>query len=286
MRLSLSTYLALTKPRIWSMVLVTAATGFFLAAGQTREWLTLWYTLFGTAFASAGSAVLNNYLEREIDAKMDRTRGRALPAGKISPSRALAFGTFLVLVGVFILLWKVNLLTSFLVLLAAFLYVLIYTPMKRHSWLNTSVGAIPGAIPPLAGWAAATGRLEPTSWILFAVLFAWQHPHFYAIAWMFKEDYERGGLKMLPGIDATGKRTFRHVLFYLALLLVTSLLPTLVGVTGWFYAFGALVLGLGFLAVGVSLARSGSTLEARRLLKASVLYLPLWLIFVVLDTAI
>ena len=286
MHATASIYLTLTKPRIWSMVLVTTATGYFIGAGGALSGLTLCLTLLGTALASGGSAVLNNFLEREIDAKMERTRLRALPTGQIAPNQALAYGAILVLSGVFLLLWKVNLLTSFLVLLAAFLYVLVYTPMKRHTWLNTSVGAIPGAIPPLAGWAAATGTLEPAAWILFVVLFAWQHPHFYAIAWMFKDDYERGGLKMLPVIDQTGQRTFRHVLFYLGLLLVTSLLPSFIGVSGWFYAVGALVLGLGFFSAGISLARSGSTLDARRLLKASVLYLPLWLVFVVLDTAI
>jgi protoheme IX farnesyltransferase len=168
--------------------------------------------------------------------------------------------------------------------LAAFLYVLVYTPMKRLTWLNTSVGAIPGAIPPLAGWAAATGHLEPRAWILFAMLFIWQHPHFYAIAWMYRDDYRRAGFKMLPPNDPKGARAFRHILIYCALLLIVSLQPTSTGLTGSFYIWGAGALGFVFGLFGWNLALSGAVNDARRMVKASVAYLPLWLVLTIVDT--
>src|SRR5215470_2813459 len=202
-------YFELTKPRILVMVLVTTALGFLLGSADHGSFALLLLTLLGVGAATGGAAVLNNYLERDFDAKMARTRGRALPAGLIEPSRALSFGVGLVLTGVLLLTVTVNLLNGFLVLLAAFLYVLVYTPLKRVTWLSTTFGAIPGAIPPMAGWAAATGRLDPGAWALFAILFAWQHPHFFAIAWMFREDYRSAGFKILPAIEPTGLRTVR-----------------------------------------------------------------------------
>ena len=227
--------------------------------------------------------MLNNYLERHTDAKMSRTRGRALPAGLIEPARALIGGVGLVLSGVLLLVWAVNLLTGFLVLLAAFLYVLVYTPLKRVTWLNTTFGAIPGAIPPMAGWVAATGRIDPGAWVLFAILFAWQHPHFFAIAWMFRDDYRAAGFKMLPVVEPTGKRTFRQTLGFSVLLIGVSLLPTVIGIAGWFYFYGALLIGLGVLVVAVGFARKHGMVDARRLLKATVLYLPLLLLLIFLD---
>src|SRR6267378_6942620 len=212
-------YLELAKPRILLMVLVTTSLGFFLGTRGIDSVLQLCLTLFGVGCATAGAAMLNNYLERDLDAKMVRTRGRALPAGLIEPHRVLTLGVGLVLCGVLLLAWRVNLLTGFMVLLAGFLYVLVYTPLKRITWLNTSFGAIPGAIPPMAGWAAATGQLDPGAWALFAILFAWQHPHFFAIAWMFRDDYRAAGFKMLPVIEPTGLRTVRlAVAFSLVLL--------------------------------------------------------------------
>src|SRR5262245_49094171 len=221
----LSPYLELAKPRIVLMVLVTAALGFFLAGGGLRHLLTFLYTLLGVGGATCGSAILNNYLERDSDAKMARTRGRALPAGIIEPHVALAAGLSLVLFGVLLLVCAVNLLTAFLVLLAAFLYVLVYTPLKRLTWLNTSFGAIPGAIPPMAGWAAVTGTIDMGAWVLFLILFAWQHPHFFAIAWLFRDDYRSGGLKMLPVVEPGGHRMFRQPIIFSILLLCFSLLP-------------------------------------------------------------
>ena len=277
----LRAYIELTKPRIVTMVLVTTALGFFL--GGHAPWPVLLATLVGVGLATSGAAALNNYLDRDVDSKMVRTRDRALPAGLVSPAQALAVGVSLVLVGVLALVWAVNLLTGFLVLLAAFLYVLVYTPMKRVSVFNTTVGAIPGAIPPLCGWAAASGRLDTGAWVLFAILFVWQHPHFYSIAWMFKDDYRNAGLKMLPVVDPSGARTTRHTLAYAAALIVVSLLPSFVGMTGNAYLFGSLALSVALLVVGVAFCRARRFVDARRLLKASVVYLPLLVALMIFD---
>jgi len=276
-------YWELAKLRILSMVLVTTALGFLLGAHGVDSVLRFCLTLFGVGCATAGAAMLNNYLERDLDAKMVRTRGRALPAGLIEPHRVLTLGVGLVLCSVLLLAWKVNLLTGFMVLLAGFLYVLVYTPLKRITWLNTSFGAIPGAIPPMAGWVAATGRLDPGAWVLFAILFAWQHPHFYAIAWIFREDYRAAGFKMLPVVDPTGKRMFRQTILFSILLLAVSLLPTFVGVTGRPYLCGALLSGVLMLAVALRFTRERELADARRLLRATILYLPTLLLLITLD---
>ena len=282
----LSAYIELAKPRILAMVLVTTTIGYFLAAKGIHPLATLALTLAGVGCATGGAAALNNYLEREADGRMVRTRHRALPAGLVQPSSALAYGISLTLAGLFVLVWTVNLLTGFLVLLAAFLYVLVYTPMKRLTWLNTTFGSIPGAIPPMCGWAAATGRLDLGAWVLFLILFTWQHPHFYAIAWMFKDDYRSAGFKMLPVVDPSGTSTFRQTILFAALLLWTSILPTAIGMTGRIYCAGALVMGSALLTVGAVLARRKSFLDARRLLKASVVYLPLLLILIIVDAGL
>jgi len=276
-------YLELTKPRILFMVLVTTTFGFLLGGGSRDSVALLFFTLLGVGGATGGAAVLNNYLERDFDAKMVRTRRRALPAGLIEPFRALMFGVSLVLLGVLILVWAANLLTGFLVLLAAFLYVLVYTPLKRITWLNTMFGAIPGAIPPMAGWAAATGHVGLGAWALFAILFAWQHPHFFAIAWMYRDDYRAAGFKMLPVIEPSGIRTVRHTIGFSLILVGASLVPTLIGMAGWMYFFGTMLIGLLMLFAALGFAHERSVGNARRLLKASVLYLPLLLGFLILD---
>jgi protoheme IX farnesyltransferase len=239
--------------------------------------------LLGVGLSTGGSAVLNNFLERDSDAKMTRTKDRALPAGLILPEHALGLGITLVLAGVLVLGKGVNLLTAFLVLLASFLYVLVYTPMKKLTWLNTTFGAIPGAIPPLCGWAAAAGKLDTGAWILFAILFAWQHPHFFAIAWMFRDDYASAGFKMLPVMEPAGRSTFRQTIFFSTLLIGVSVLPVAIGMAGKVYLFGALAMGLGLLATGIVFTRAQSIADARRLLKASVIYLPLLLILIIVD---
>jgi protoheme IX farnesyltransferase len=282
-RAPLGAYLEMAKPRIVSLVLVTTGLGFFLGGQTGHAWPLLLVTLLGVGAATGGAAVLNNYLDRDVDAKMARTRNRALPTGRVAPAQALAFGVTLVLVGVLALVWAVNLLTGFLVLLAAFLYVLVYTPLKRMSWFNTTIGAIPGALPPMCGWAAATGELTTGAWVLFAILFLWQHPHFFAIAWMFKEDYRQAGLKMLPVVDPSGRRTFRQTILYSVLLLAGAALPYGCGLAGPWYLAGSFLLGGALLAVAVRFIRSRSYLDARRLLKASVIYLPLLVVLMVLD---
>src|SRR6185436_17709006 len=276
-------YLELTKPRILLMVLVTSAFGFLLGGGSHGSVALLLFTLLGVGCATGGAAVLNNYLERDFDAKMVRTRGRALPAGLIEPFRALMFGVSLVLVGVLLLTWAVNLLTGFLVLLAAFLYVLVYTPLKRITWLNTTFGAIPGAIPPMAGWVAATGHVGVGAWALFAILFAWQHPHFFAIAWIFRDDYRAAGFKMLPAIEQSGVRTVRFTVGFSLILLAVSLVPTVIGMAGWVYFFGTFVLGLLMLVATLTFARDRNALTARGLLRASMVYLPLLLASIIVD---
>jgi heme o synthase len=275
----LGAFVELTKPRIVTMVLVTTALGFFL--GGHAAWPVLIATLAGVGLATGGAAALNNYLDRDVDAKMARTRQRALPAGLVVPAHALAFGVILVLVGVLALVWWVNLLTGFLTLLAAFLYVVVYTPMKRVSWFNTTVGAIPGAIPPLCGWAAATGQLAPGAWVLFAILFVWQHPHFFSIAWMFKDDYRNAGLKMLSVVNPAA--TFRQTILFSVALIGVAMLPAFVGMAGRTYLVGAIVLSVAMLAVGVWFCRQQSFNDARRLLKASVLYLPLLVALMIFD---
>ena len=207
-------YCELAKSRILVLILVVTAIGYFLGARGQIDSELLVVLLLGTALTCGGSAVLNQYIERDTDRLMERTRRRPLPRGSVSPASALAYGITLVLCGVVSLSVGVSMLTGFLALLTAFLYVLVYTPLKRVTWWNTFVGAIPGALPPLGGWAAATGSLELGAWVLFLILFVWQHPHFYSIAWLHREDYRRGGLQMLSVVDSDGTRTFRQILLY------------------------------------------------------------------------
>jgi protoheme IX farnesyltransferase len=273
----------LVKPRIVTMVLVTAAIGYFLGGHGFRDVLNFILTLLGTGLAAGGAAALNNYLERDSDARMPRTRNRVLPSGQIEPAVALTFGILMVLSGVILLAWLVNLLSAFLVLLTAFLYVLVYTPLKKLTWLNTPIGAIPGALPPMAGWAAATGELSAGAWVLFAILFVWQHPHFYAIAWMYREDYRRAGFKMLSVVDPSGRRVFRQAIGFSLLLIPVSMGLTWIKVTGDVYLFGAIVAGAGLLTAAVMLWNVQSAVAARRLLMASVFYLPALLLLIVID---
>lgn len=265
------------------MVVLMTAAGYFLAAKTVDPLGTFLMTLLGTAFSSAGAAALNNYLERDCDQKMNRTKVRPIPLGIVSPSEALSYGLVMVLVGVTLLAWQVNLLTGFLSLLTCFLYVLVYTPLKRITWWNTVIGAIPGALPPMGGWAAATNQLDLGAWIVFAILFVWQHPHFYAIAWMYKEDYARGGFKMLPVVYPDGKRTFRQINGFSLLLLPISLLPFYFEMAGLIYAVGMVVLGIGMFLIGLKLWRTHAVADARALLQASVIYLPLFFALILCD---
>ncbi len=282
---SLSAYIELTKPRILALILVTTTIGFFLGGQGIVSVVKLLVTLTGAALVCAGASSLNEYLEREEDSRMERTKNRPIPRRIISANGALNYGILLVLAGVLTLGYGVNLLTAFLGLLTAFLYVLVYTPLKKFSWLNTSIGAIPGAIPPMGGWAAATGTLDTGAWILFMILFLWQHPHFYAIAWMCREDYQKAGFKMLPTVEPEGRRTFRHIRLFSLLLIFVSLLPSLIGMSGPFYCYGALGLGVALFLVGRGFAFSKTIEDARKLLKASVIYLPILLFLIILDVS-
>jgi protoheme IX farnesyltransferase len=278
-------YLILTKVRITALVLVTTAAGFLLASGPRLDLSLLLWTLAGTGLAASGAAALNQYVEREVDAKMRRTASRPIPSGRMTPAHGLSVGVGLSAVGVGLLAGTVNVLTALLALATVLLYVGVYTPLKRMTPLNTMVGAIPGAIPPVMGWTAVTGTMGLPAWVLFAILFLWQLPHFLAIAWIFRDDYRVGGFPMLPVVDPDGQATGRQVALYCAALVPVSLIPTLLGLTGPVYFFGALFLGLGFLAVGLMMALRRRGPEARHVLLASVTYLPLLLALLVIDRA-
>ncbi|MCB0354137.1 MAG: heme o synthase [Bdellovibrionales bacterium] len=278
-----SLYLALCKPRIGAMVVVSTAIGFILASGGAVRLDLLSYTLFGTFLSVAGSACLNNYLERDSDKAMKRTARRPLPSGLVSAAHVLGVGTLLVLVGVSLLVVKVNLLCGFLALLSSFLYVLVYTPLKKITWLNTCIGAIPGALPPMGGWAAATGSVDLGAWILFAILFFWQHPHFYAIAWLYRDDYNRAGFKMLPAMEGKLERALLQSVLFSLLLVATAVLPTAFHMAGEVYLVGSMAVGLFFLYACAQFARHGDDVSARKLLHASLIYLPIVLLLVVVD---
>jgi len=281
----LASYSELTKPRILTLVLVTTVLGFYLGGKGISSMPILIFLLIGVAFVCGGSSALNHYLEREFDSKMLRTKNRPIPNGTIPPNHALNFGISLTLIGIFILYVKVNILTAFLSLLTSFLYIMVYTPMKRASWLNTTVGAIPGAIPPLGGWAAATGGLSFEAGILFLILFLWQHPHFYAIAWMMRDDYKRGGFKMLPVIEPDGRRMFKHVLWFSFALIPVSLIPAVIGMSGAIYFTGVLIAGITLFMISQRFARSRSLVDAKRLLRATVVYLPILLFLIIIDVS-
>jgi protoheme IX farnesyltransferase len=273
----------LTKPRITLMVVVTAGIGLLLASGGRVPMAMVLHALVGTGLVAAGSAALNHVLERDIDALMRRTANRPLPAGRMHPDLALTLGVGLAVAGLVELTLGVNLLTALLGAVALAGYVFVYTPLKKISPLATVVGAVPGAIPPMMGWVAVTESLDPGAWVLFAILFLWQLPHFLAIAWMCREDYARAGLPMLPVIHPDGRSTARQMVLYGAALLPVSLLPSMLGLTGSAYFLGAMGLGLFFLAMCVAFAVSLSALAARRVLLTSVLYLPAVLAVMVLD---
>ena len=282
---ALNDYLILTKVRITALVLVTTAAGFLLASSARLDPALLAWTLLGTGLAASGAAALNQFLEREADARMRRTAGRPIPAGRMTPARGLAVGIGLSVVGVAILVAFVNLLTGFLAFATVLLYVGVYTPLKRMTPLNTIIGAVPGAIPPVMGWTAVTGEAGLPAWVLFAILFLWQLPHFLAIAWIFRDDYRLGGFPMLPVLDPDGEATGRQVALYCAALVPVSLIPTFLGLAGPIYFFGALLLGLAFLGAGLMMAVRRRGKEARRVLLASVTYLPLLLALLVADRA-
>ncbi|MFQ5679699.1 MAG: heme o synthase [Gemmatimonadota bacterium] len=279
----LGDYLELTKPRITALVLVTAAAGFYLGSLGAVEWGLLLHTLLGTALVAAGTSAMNQVLEREVDGRMARTRGRPLPAGRLAPRSAGVFAGALAAAGVLYLFLAVNLPTALLAAAAFLVYDLAYTPLKRIHSLATLVGAIPGALPIAGGWVAARGELGGEAWALFGILFFWQLPHFLALAWLLREDYRRAGLPMLSVGDPEGLSTRHQTLVYALTLLPVSLLPAAIGMAGAAYFWAALGLGILFLARAAVFSRRPAAASARRLFHASILYLPLLLLLLTLD---
>jgi len=278
-----SAYLDLTKPRITFLIVLTSAAGFGLASRGNINYVALTSALFGIALLSSGIATLNQYMERDLDGLMRRTASRPLPSGKLLPWEAMAFGVGLTVAAEIYLLAFVNPLSAMLGLTVIAGYLFGYTPLKTRTSLSTLVGAFPGAVPPLIGWTAARGELSIEGWVLFAILFLWQFPHFLAIAWMYREDYSRAGILMLPVVEPDGRVTAQQIVVYTLMLIPVSLLPTILGMSGKVYFYGAIILGLLFLYSSVRAAFSLSRQQARRLLLASVLYLPLLFILMVLN---
>jgi protoheme IX farnesyltransferase len=274
-RARVGAYVELTKPRITFLIALTSAAGFALGSRGAVNYAQLAHTLIGIALLSSGIATLNQFIERDLDGLMRRTADRPLPSGRLFPFEALWFGISLTLMAEFYLAVFVNTLTALLGLTVIAGYLFVYTPLKTRTSLSTALGAFPGAMPPVMGWAAARGEIDVAAWVLFAILFLWQFPHFLAIAWMYREDYGRAGIRMLPVVEPDGRVTGQQIIAYSLMLVPVSLLPTVLGVSGRVYLIAAAVLSLLFLAFSVRAALSKSNQHARQLLLASVLYLPL-----------
>jgi protoheme IX farnesyltransferase len=276
-------YADLIKARLTFLVLLTTLVGFYIGyRGPVNYWLML-HTLLGTGLVASGAAALNQLLEREHDAKMRRTKNRPLPSGRLQPTTVMIFGGVCACAGLLYLARAVNLTTSVIGAVSLMSYLFIYTPLKRLTWLNTAVGAIPGALPPLMGWTAARGELSSEGWALFAILAFWQLPHFFAIAWMYREEYAKAGFKMLPVIDPDGQRTGRQAVVHTLGLLPVSLCPFIFKLAGPVYLAGALILGVAFLWFAIQFSRHLTIPRARQLFIVSILYLPLLLTVMVLD---
>jgi protoheme IX farnesyltransferase len=279
----LADYLELAKPRVVLMVLVTTLVGFYLGSTGSPALVTLAHTLVGTALAAGGTLAWNQLMEIDLDGRMMRTRHRPLPDGRILPVEALVLGGVLLAAGLAHLALAVNLVSAGVTAAIAVVYLLVYTPLKRVTPLCSLAGAVPGALPPVAGWAAARGSLDLQAWVLFAIMFLWQIPHSLAIARLYRDDYARAGIRLLPVVDVDGPSTGTQVVAFCLALLPVALLPTLIGIAGVIYFLVALALGVGFLWSGITLARGRSVADARRLMFASLLYLPALLGVMALD---
>jgi heme o synthase len=277
-------YLELTKPRITFMVVLSALAGFCMASKNGINWIQFLHFALGVSLLSSGTSTLNQYLERESDKLMRRTMRRPLPAGKLSATAALMFGLLTASLGEAYLALVVNPLTAWLGLAALVSYVLMYTPLKQRTTLCTAIGAFPGALPPLLGWAAASNELALGGCVMFAILFLWQFPHFHAIAMMYAEDYARANIKMLPVVEPDLKSTSLQIIGYAALLMPISFLPFFLGMSGWVYLFAAILLGTWFLYISINTAYSKTKTDARTLLKTSVIYLPILYVVMVLNS--
>lgn len=276
-------YIQLTKPRITWLILMSTAIGFYFGADASWSWAVLLHTILGTGLIASGTAALNQWMEREADAKMKRTRQRPLPSGHLRPVRAFWFAVGLSVLG-FAELWiGANPLTAVLGLFTLVTYLCVYTPLKQVTPHSTTVGAIPGAMPPVIGFAASRGELTAEAAALFAILFLWQFPHFYSIAWLYREDYRRAGIRMLPVVDPSGERTARQILLTALLLIPISLVPTWIGMSGNLYFAGALLLGAMYFWYSLQVNRERSVVRARHVLLSSIAYLPLLYLLMLVD---
>lgn len=282
-RASIAAYAELTKPRIAVLLVLTSAAGFYMASGGSFNTPLFVHAMVAITLLAFGVATLNQFWERNIDPKMDRTASRPIPSGRVTSTAALVFGASLCVIAEIYLLFAVNGLTAFLGLIVIVGYVLVYTPLKTVSSVSTAIGAIPGALPPLMGWTAAAGEISLGAWALFVTQFLWQFPHFMAIAWMYREEYENAGILMLPVMDKSGSITFRQIILFSAMLLPVSIAPFFFGIAGIYFLIGSSILGLVFLVISIMSARSKTNADARKVLLASVLYLPLYFILMVLD---
>ena len=273
----LGAYVSLTKPDVSFLVLMTTGAGFYMGARGPIDWLHMLHVVFGTMMIAAGTAALNHYIERESDRHMRRTASRPLPTGQLTPAEALRFGVGLSIAGAIDLYFVAGYLACLLGVITSVSYLLAYTPLKKRTVWATFIGAIPGAIPPMIGWTAATGRLDTGAWLLFAILFFWQFPHFHAISWMNREDYARAGILMLPVVDKDGTRTFRQIILYAATLVAASLLPSIMGFAGVLYFFGALVSSTALVQVCLWAAHAKSKSRAKWLMHATVMHIPVLL---------
>lgn len=276
-------YVVLTKPDVTFLVVITTVAGFYLGSTGAIDWGLMLNTLFATMLVAGGTAALNQYVEREMDAVMRRTAGRPLPSGTLQPRDAVIFGVSTIVAGGLWLALAVNGLSALVALATSVLYLGLYTPLKTRTPLATAVGAIPGALPPLIGWAAARGSLSLGGWVLFAILFFWQFPHFMAIAWMYREDYARAGIKMLPVVHPKGDSTFRQIVMTSAILVWVSALPTVIGMTGISYFFAALALGMLLLQVSLWANRRRTNARAKWLMHATVAHIPILLCWMIAD---
>jgi protoheme IX farnesyltransferase len=273
----------LVKARLTTLVLLTTAVGFYLGERGAINRFLFFNTLAATGLVAMGASALNQLLEREYDAKMRRTQNRPLPSGRLQPTTVMIFGGVSSVAGLIYLALAVNLLTSVLGAVTLVSYLFIYTPLKRVTWLNTAIGAIPGALPPLMGWTAARGELSGEGWALFAILFFWQLPHFFAIAWMYRDDYAKAGFKMLPNVDPDGSRTAQQAVSNTLALLVVSFCPFIFKMAGTTYLVGAIILGAGFLFCAIQFSRQLTLSRAKQMFFASIIYLPLLLGLMVWD---
>jgi len=275
----------LVKARLTLLVLLTTAVGFYLGAERGINWLALLHTVLGTAAAAAGAAALNQWWEYKLDAMMQRTRTRPVPAGRMRPTEAVAIGSAFSILGVVYLAFVCNALSAALTAITIIIYIFAYTPLKLVSTFNTALGAIPGALPPMIGWAAARGTLNAGAWMLFAILFFWQLPHFFAIAWMYRDDYARAGFQMIASDDRTGARSASQSVFFCMILFVVAGLPAFLGIATVFYLLAELILGGIFIAVAMRFLKTCAPADARRLFITSIIYLPMLLGALVLSKA-